>query len=135
MLVAPTNKVGMATPLQDIFKLNVAGVLARQENLPEPAPIAPFYQVVDGSSMLMSDHVLKALSLFRHIVEIQAPEDASKRSIVKMLEEKDEASMTALQKKVQGKWSQRGMTNEKAAETASIIIANTELLPRRTVAA
>ena len=93
----------MATPLQDIFKLNVAGVLARQENLPEPAPIAPFYQVVDGSSMLMSDHVLKALSIFRHIVEIQAPEDASKRSIVKMLEEKDQASMTALQKKVQGK--------------------------------
>ena len=70
MLVAPTNKVGMATPLQDIFKLNVAGVLARQENLPEPAPIAPFYQVVDGSSMLMSDHVLKALSLVRHVVEI-----------------------------------------------------------------
>ena len=133
MLAAMTSRAGLDTPLHDIFKLNVAGVLAGQVEPPEPYGSAPFYGTVDGASMLMHDHVRKAASLFHHICKGPPPDDASKRSLYKMLEEHDETSEQALIQKVGGRWAQWKMPTQEAEPIVKIILSNTAKLPKRLI--
>ena len=133
MLTAMTSRGGLDTPLHDIFKLNVAGVLAGQVDPPKPNQSEPFYGKMDGASMIMHDHMRKAASLFHHICNAPPPEDASKRSLYQMLEERDETSTQALIQKVGGRWAQWRMPTQVAEKIVKIILDNTARLPRRLI--
>ena len=123
-LTAQTHCAGLTIPLVDIFKLNIATLLRGQATIQPPRPTRPFY-LIDGKSMLITEHVKKATSLYFELTRSTPPEDEAQRTLYDLMQKQDETSKVAL---ISTLTPRLGLTNANLA--AGWVLDRCGLLPR-----
>ena len=123
-LTAQSHCAGLTIPLHDVLKLNIASLLCGKESFVAPRAAAPHY-TIDGASMLISEHIHKATSLFFGLTAIIPPDDEAQSTLYTILQRKDETSSEAL---VDTLSPRLGPTN--ARLVATWVIARCGRLPR-----
>ena len=98
-LTANTREAGLAHPLRDLFRVNLATILRKRSQLPSPAETAPYYQWGDGASLLQVDHIQRATYFFHALTGTLPPVDSEQRDLHFTLQERDETPLYALAQK------------------------------------
>ena len=123
-LIAPTRSAGLVQPLRDHYKGNIAGILARREEVKQPRRVKPHFDPIKGHSMLISDHIHKATVQYHHFAKASPMEDQTKKALLQALYLADETPRVALVAKLKSSIGEAA-----AEEVVSTIHRNTRSLP------
>lgn len=130
-LTASTREAGLVQPLQDIFKINIAAVLRARNSLPKPRGDPPQYNWGDGASLVMQDHVQRAVYFFHHLTLSHPKDDSTQHDLFKLLQQRDETSLYALADKWNNPKRSNYLGEDQSLIRAKLVISHTKQLPAR----
>ena len=148
-LCAPTQAAGLATPLRDVYKSNIALLLRGKSSFPPP-PVAPILSNNDPDrivlemkatlpevhvyppvheSMHTTTHLRAACDLFAGFADEEPPPDAECRALYGAMEGGDVTVESDLALKLRGRSGRAKRDRSSASSLASIILNNCKSLP------
>jgi hypothetical protein len=118
-MTAATAHAGLAQPLRDITKINIAAVLRNQDSIAQPP-----YPKVDSKSLLISNHIYRATQIYHNMTRTVPAAEVEQRDLSAALHRLDKTSLNALAAKFRKDWgASLGRSHAKR------ICRNTEKLP------